>query len=69
MNLKKIAGEAPKEPGVYLIRDPENRIIYVGKAKVLRNRLSSYFSGETDIKTRTLLRNAASIETIIVKTE
>ena len=69
MNLKKIAGEAPKEPGVYLIKDSDNRIIYVGKARVLRNRLSSYFSGEKDIKTRTLLRNAASIDTIIVKNE
>ncbi|MCL1813253.1 MAG: excinuclease ABC subunit UvrC [Treponema sp.] len=69
MNLKKIAGEAPREPGVYLIRDSESRIIYVGKARILRNRLTSYFSGEKDIKTRILLRNAASIETIIVKDE
>ncbi|MCL1927253.1 MAG: excinuclease ABC subunit UvrC [Treponema sp.] len=69
MNLKKIAGEAPREPGVYLIRDSENRIIYVGKARILRNRLASYFSGEKDIKTQVLLRNAASIETIIVTDE
>jgi excinuclease ABC subunit C len=69
MNLKEIAGEAPREPGVYLIKDPDSRIIYVGKARVLRNRLSSYFSGEKDIKTQVLLRNAASIETIIVKDE
>ena len=69
MNLKKIAAESPREPGVYIMRDHENRIIYVGKARILRNRLSSYFSGEKDIKTRTLLRHAASIETIIVKDE
>ncbi|GHV84729.1 UvrABC system protein C [Spirochaetia bacterium] len=67
--LKKIAREAPLEPGVYIMRDRENRIIYVGKARILRNRLSSYFSGEKDIKTQTLLRHAASIETIIVKDE
>jgi excinuclease ABC subunit C len=68
-NLKKTAREAPLEAGVYIMRDKENRIIYVGKARVLRNRLSSYFSGEKDIKTSTLLRHAASIETIIVKDE
>ena len=69
MNLKKFAGEAPKEPGVYMMKDAENRIIYIGKARILRNRLTSYFSGEKDIKTRILLRRAASIETIIVKDE
>jgi excinuclease ABC subunit C len=51
------------------MRDEENRIIYVGKARVLRNRLGSYFSGEKDIKTRTLIRHARTIETIIVANE
>ncbi|MDR1307224.1 MAG: excinuclease ABC subunit UvrC [Treponema sp.] len=69
MDLKKIARDAPQEPGVYIMRDGTNRIIYVGKARILRNRLSSYFSGEKDIKTRILVRHAASIETIIVKDE
>jgi excinuclease ABC subunit C len=69
MDLKKTAREAPREPGVYIMRDGENRIIYVGKARILRNRLGSYFSGEKDVKTRTLLRHAVSIETIIVKDE
>ncbi|MDR0447555.1 MAG: excinuclease ABC subunit UvrC [Treponema sp.] len=69
MDLKKFAGEAPREPGVYIMRDTDSRIIYVGKARILRNRLSSYFSGEKDIKTKTLLLNTASIETIIVKDE
>ncbi|MDR1635747.1 MAG: excinuclease ABC subunit UvrC [Treponema sp.] len=67
--LKAAAREAPKEPGVYIIRDRENRIIYVGKARVLRNRLGSYFSGAKDIKTTTLIRHAHSIETIIVTSE
>ncbi|MDR2552933.1 MAG: excinuclease ABC subunit UvrC [Treponema sp.] len=69
MDLKKIAREAPREAGVYIMKDAEGRIIYVGKARVLRNRLVSYFSGEKDIKTRTLLRHAALIEMIIVKDE
>ncbi|MDR0877867.1 MAG: excinuclease ABC subunit UvrC [Treponema sp.] len=67
--LKKTAHEAPLEPGVYIWRDDENRIIYVGKARVLRNRLLSYFSGDKDIKTATLIRHARSIETIIVANE
>ncbi|MDR2767012.1 MAG: excinuclease ABC subunit UvrC, partial [Treponema sp.] len=69
MDLKKIAAGAPREAGVYIFRDGENRIIYVGKARVLRNRLGSYFSGAKDIKTQTLLRRAAGLETIIVKDE
>jgi excinuclease ABC subunit C len=51
------------------MRDGENRIIYVGKARVLKNRLGSYFSGGKDIKTATLLRHVKSIETIIVANE
>ncbi|MDR0997531.1 MAG: excinuclease ABC subunit UvrC [Treponema sp.] len=67
--LKAAAHEAPKEPGVYIMRDGENRIIYVGKARILRNRLGSYFSGAKDIKTGTLIRHVCSIETIIVASE
>ena len=67
--LKNIAHNAPNEPGVYLWRNAENRIIYVGKAKILRNRLISYFSGEKDPKTNALLHNAVQIETIITANE
>ncbi|MDR1248599.1 MAG: excinuclease ABC subunit UvrC, partial [Treponema sp.] len=67
--LKTAARDAPQAPGVYIMRDGENRIIYVGKAKTLRNRLSSYFSGVKDIKTQTLVRHARSVETIIVANE
>jgi excinuclease ABC subunit C len=67
--LRDTARNAPQEPGVYIWRDEENRIIYVGKARNLKNRLSSYFSGGKDIKTAILIRSAASIETIIVSNE
>lgn len=67
--LKASVREAPLEPGVYIMRDEENRVIYVGKARILRKRLNSYFSGEKDVKTRTLLKYAHSIETIIVSNE
>jgi excinuclease ABC subunit C len=67
--LKTAAREAPMEPGVYIMRDEEGRIIYVGKARILKNRLASYFSGPKDIKTATLIRRARSIETIILASE
>ena len=61
--------EAPEEPGVYLMKDGEGEIIYVGKAKVLRNRLSSYFSGRKDVKTRHLVARIETIEWIIAASE
>ncbi|MDR1211417.1 MAG: excinuclease ABC subunit UvrC [Spirochaetaceae bacterium] len=67
--LKSQAREAPLEAGVYIMRDEDGRIIYVGKARILRNRLVSYFSGAKDIKTHTLMRTVWSIETIIVSNE
>ena len=68
-SLKNAAREAPRLPGVYLWKDEEGRIIYIGKAKSLRDRLGSYFSGGKDIKTATLIRHAKSIETILVASE
>jgi len=67
--LRAFAKDAPVEPGVYLWRDSENRIIYVGKALNIRNRLNSYFSGSKDVKTAALIGHSKSIETIIVSNE
>lgn len=67
--LHDTALNAPKLPGVYLWRDNTQTIIYVGKAKILKNRLSSYFSGNKDIKTRTLISKAVSIEYITTDNE
>ncbi|MDR2185709.1 MAG: GIY-YIG nuclease family protein, partial [Treponema sp.] len=67
--LRETARNAPREPGIYLMRDEENRIVYIGKARILKNRLNSYFSGEKDVKTATLMRHVRSIETIIVTNE
>ncbi|MCL2382266.1 MAG: excinuclease ABC subunit UvrC [Treponema sp.] len=66
--LRALAKEAPLEPGVYIWRDGERRIIYVGKARLLRQRLATYFNAK-DVKTATLIKYAASIETIIVSNE
>lgn len=61
----------PKEPGVYRFLDAEGRVLYVGKAKNLKNRLSSYFSAgkSQSYKTRVMVKNASRIELTIVETE
>ena len=59
----------PDTPGVYIMKNADGAIIYVGKARSLRNRVRSYFAGEKDIKTRFLLANIADIEVIITRTE
>lgn len=61
--------QAPESPGVYIMRDSEGTIIYVGKAKILRNRLLSYFSGRKDIKTRHLVSRVATIEWVLASSE
>lgn len=61
----------PTQPGVYLFRDGEGEIIYVGKAKSLRARVRSYFNRGHDPspKTRELVRRIADVETIVVGSE
>jgi excinuclease ABC subunit C len=58
------------EPGVYLMRDQEGTVIYVGKAKNLRARLKTYFTGGDDrYQIEFLLRRIVSFETIVTQTE
>ncbi|HET6231186.1 MAG TPA: excinuclease ABC subunit UvrC [Longimicrobiaceae bacterium] len=58
-------------PGVYLMKDAEGEIIYVGKAKSLRPRVRSYFNSGRDhsLKTREMVRRVADVDTIVVDTE
>lgn len=67
--LHETALKSPSQSGVYLWRNAKNIVIYVGKAKNLKNRLSSYFAGNKDIKTRLLISNAVSIEYITTQNE
>ena len=64
-------GEIPTLPGVYRFRDDERRIIYVGKAKNLRNRLNSYFANPAGLhpRTFTMVHTAMSVEWTIVESE
>jgi excinuclease ABC subunit C len=61
----------PESPGVYLWRDAEGTVLYVGKAKRLRSRVRSYVAAdhEESIKTRALMQQVQSVETIIVPNE
>ncbi len=65
------AGSIPTQPGVYRFRDEHRRVVYVGKAKNLRSRLSSYFQDITALhpRTSTMVRTAASVEWTVVETE
>ena len=64
-------GEIPVDPGVYRFRDRDGRVIYVGKAKSLRPRLSSYFQDLSALhpRTSTMVTTAASVEWTVVSTE
>lgn len=64
-------GEIPTNPGVYRFRDHEGRVIYVGKAKNLRSRLSNYFQDLSALhpRTQTMVTTASAVEWTIVGTE
>ena len=64
-------GSIPVEPGVYRFRDVRGRVIYVGKAKSLRSRLSSYFADIAGLhpRTRQMVTTAAKVEWTVVGTE
>ena len=64
-------GEIPTAPGVYRFRDADGRVIYVGKAKNLRNRLNSYFASPETLRPKTyaMVHAAASVEWTVVASE
>jgi len=70
-DFKKIADTIPREPGVYRFLDEDDVILYVGKAKVLRNRVASYFGDRKGRahRTRVMVKNARRIIFTIVETE
>ncbi len=72
-DLQKKVHEVPHKPGVYLMRDRFNRVIYVGKARDLRKRVGSYFLpsklAQADLKTHAMLEATWNFETHTVRTE
>jgi excinuclease ABC subunit C len=72
-DLQKKVHEVPHKPGVYLMRDRFNRVIYVGKARDLRKRVGSYFLpsklAQADLKTRAMLDATWDFETHTVRSE
>lgn len=71
LSYRPESGTIPTQPGVYRFRDAKDRVIYVGKAKSLRARLSSYFQDVSNLhpRTATMVTTAARVEWTVVKTE
>ncbi|MEC1077050.1 excinuclease ABC subunit UvrC [Bacillus safensis] len=63
--IKEKLSVLPAQPGCYLMKDRQNTIIYVGKAKVLKNRVRSYFTGSHDAKTQRLVSEIEDFEYIV----
>ena len=67
--LRDKAHKLPMQPGVYIMMDRFGDVIYVGKAKLLRNRVSSYFHGEHNAKTEAMIAKIENFDVIIANSE
>ncbi|WP_338985399.1 excinuclease ABC subunit UvrC [Spiroplasma endosymbiont of Diplazon laetatorius] len=67
--MDNIVKNLPEKPGCYLYKNKDNKIIYVGKAKNLKKRVSSYFNKAHNFKTTQLVRDIVDIETIVTDNE
>ena len=69
--MKNRLKQVPLKPGVYMFKSAGNEIIYVGKAKLLRNRLRSYFqkTEQLEVKVRALMNHVADFDYIVTATE
>ena len=59
----------PKEPGIYLMKDDSGKIIYIGKAKNLKNRVKTYFSKNQNYKTQKLVSKIKDLEFVLTDNE
>ncbi|MBI5408290.1 MAG: excinuclease ABC subunit UvrC [Nitrospirae bacterium] len=71
MNIKKKLEQAPSSPGIYIMKGVKERVIYVGKAKNLKNRLRSYFqdSASLDARKAKMVREVRDLDYIVTKNE
>ena len=67
--LLEKANKLPLLPGVYIMRDAAGTVIYVGKAKKLKNRVTSYFRGEHLPKVSAMAEKVADFEVVVVNSE
>ena len=70
-NIKKLIQTIPMKPGIYQYFDKEDNLLYVGKAKALKNRVSSYFNNDQSKsgRLRLLVSKIADIKYIITNTQ
>ncbi|BFQ95454.1 excinuclease ABC subunit UvrC [Enterococcus cecorum] len=66
-HIKQKLALLPDQPGCYLMKDAQGQIIYVGKAKILKNRVRSYFTGSHNTKTELLVSEIADFEYIVTE--
>src|SRR5258705_5200663 len=69
MSLAEKLANLPSQPGCYLYRDKQNKILYVGKAKNLRNRVRHYFQGNPDVRLNDLVSRIADVELFVTDNE
>ena len=67
--LREKANALPMKPGVYIMRDKDNEVIYVGKSKLLKNRVSSYFHGAHNAKTEAMVAKVCDFSIIVATSE
>ena len=70
MSLRESIKYIPSKPGVYFFKNKNDKIIYIGKAKILKNRVRSYFNrSNKDIKSKVMISKACSLDYLIVNDE
>lgn len=68
-SLKARAAALPAKPGIYFFKNASGEVVYIGKARSLRDRVRSYFLPDPDIKVRTILRETAAIDYVLAGSE
>ena len=69
MDLRRKAASLPKKPGIYFFKDGAGSVVYIGKARQLRDRVKSYFLPSDDPKVRNILAETADIDYILTDSE
>ena len=69
MNLKETVKQLPKSPGVYQYFDADGRLLYIGKAKNLSNRVKSYFNSKLSLRIKKMISQTVSMNYIVVNSE